>query len=48
MHTCTVWVPSGVTRLTVNICSATRGAAMREDASLEVGPEKAKVEEARK
>ena len=44
----TVWGPSGVTRLTVNICAgATRGAATREVASLET-PENAKVEEARK
>ena len=41
-------VPSGVTRLTVNICAgATRGAATREAASLET-PENAMVDEARK
>ena len=43
----TVWGPSGVTRLTVNICGAARGAATREAASLET-PEKASVEEARR
>ena len=44
----TVWGPSGVTRLTVNICAgAARGAATREAASLET-PENAKVEEARR
>ena len=44
----TVWGPSGVTRLTVNICAgATRGAATREAASLET-PENAMVGEARK
>lgn len=42
----TVEVPSGVTRLTVNICAATRGATTLEAASLE--PEKAKVEAATK
>ena len=42
----TVWGPSGVTRLTVNICAgAARGAATREAASLET-PENARVEEA--
>ena len=42
----TVWGPSGVTRLTVNICAgATRGAATREAASFET-PENAKVDEA--
>ena len=41
----TVWGPSGVTRLTVNICGAARGAATREAASLET-PENARVEEA--
>ena len=43
----TVWGPSGVTRLTVNICGAARGAATREAASLET-PENARVEEARR
>ena len=44
----TVWGPSGVTRLTVNICAgAARGAATREAASLET-PENARVEEARR
>ena len=43
----TDWGPSGVTRLTVNICAgAARGAATREAASLET-PENARVEEAR-
>ena len=43
----TVWGPSGVTRLTVNICGDARGATTREAASLET-PEKASVEEARR